>query len=450
MTDPKDINQLIGPTTRPVLHPYIVAAAYAIPIIVVFVSPLAAPALLLVIAVLLAIGAKLTGEPIMVRMQPGYWYWVLIAFALWALVSAIWSPDPKQTATKACLLALFASACLAAFAFTTSIGAWHHNRTRAVGIGVAFALVTLWVAIEVVTNQYVTRQLLELFPDYAASRAKHITWRDGRIVELSPTNINRRIALITLLYWPIIIMLWTLPPPRWRLWVIGLSGICLLGIIAASHHQSSQVAIAASALVFAAALVSSRLVRYGLATGLCLVLVVVVPLAKVPMSQGWHLAPWLFQSARERVVIWNYVATKTLERPIIGIGADASPTIKRKPQSRWLVETSGRTINVQNVRHPHNAYLQVWYESGAIGAILMALLGIAGLSAIARLNRIKPHRLGLPALYAHATVILALPAFSYSLWQPWLQAAMLLSIIIAAIALYSQPQDDGDGTSHTL
>ena len=450
MSESNHTNKLTESITAHSVRPSIITLGYAIPIIVLFVSPLAAPTLLLIIVALLVYGAKLLGEPITWRIKPRLWFWALIAFALWALISALWSPDPLRTATKAGLLALFASASLAALTSPTSIGAGHTNRARSIGIGVAFAVAVVWIAFEVFTNQYSSRQLLELFPDYAARFAKHITWHDGRVTGLSPTNINRRIAVLTLLFWPILLMLWTLAPARWRLWLIGSTGFCLMIVVAASHHQSSQVALAAGVLVFSAALISSHIVRYGLAIAWCLVLISVVPLAKVPINQGWHMAPWLFQSARERVVIWDYIARKTLERPVLGIGADASPTIKRWPDPRQFAKTPHRTIDLQKVRHPHNAYLQVWYESGAIGAVLMALVGLAGLGTVARFNRQHRHRYRMAALYAQVATLMALPAFSYSLWQPWLQATMLMSIIITAIALYLEPADKGNDTSQTL
>jgi O-antigen ligase len=66
------------------------------------------------------------------------------------------------------------------------------------------------------------------------------------------------------------------------------------------------------------------------------------------------------------------------------------------------------------IPHPHNIYLQTWYELGLVGAALLAAFGILLLARIARLNSVQR-----PFVFALFGVAAVQIGFSYNLWQTW-------------------------------
>ena len=77
--------------------------------------------------------------------------------------------------------------------------------------------------------------------------------------------------------------------------------------------------------------------------------------------------------------------------------------------------------------HAHNAYVQVWYEAGAVGVVLLLSIGLLVIGVISRTpQRVQPL---LSATFAsHALVA----AFGFSVWAPWLLSSFVLAAIFAS------------------
>tara|TARA_R110002126_G_scaffold70412_4_gene177228 strand:- start:1431 stop:2642 length:1212 start_codon:yes stop_codon:yes gene_type:complete len=121
-----------------------------------------------------------------------------------------------------------------------------------------------------------------------------------------------------------------------------------------------------------------------------------------------------------RLEIWTYVSELIKERPLFGYGLDASRPLNGE------MELAGYQIEKLPM-HPHNASLQIWLETGLIGAALLtcALVFLGGRIASAP---------GLTREQAVATVwvlvtYVTLVLFSYGVWQEWHQAAAALAVI---------------------
>jgi O-antigen ligase len=73
-------------------------------------------------------------------------------------------------------------------------------------------------------------------------------------------------------------------------------------------------------------------------------------------------------------------------------------------------------------RHPHNIYLQTWLELGAIGAMLLLIVGLAALWQM----RLLP-----PTIEASAYALFAVSGMiglsGFDLFQTWLLAALAIS-----------------------
>src|SRR5262249_46399529 len=147
---------------------------------------------------------------------------------------------------------------------------------------------------------------------------------------------------------------------------------CALAVpIGISEQDSSQIGLV-SLLILPLALFLPRAVVTGLAVAWCLGFVLVVPFDFLAFKAGLHEAEWLPRSARARIIIWEYTAERVLEKPWLGVGADSTPIVKAKVEAT-RDQPEGFVIRRTTGQHAHNLFLQIWYELGVFGAILVAI-----------------------------------------------------------------------------
>ncbi|MEM1088013.1 MAG: O-antigen ligase family protein [Pseudomonadota bacterium] len=141
-----------------------------------------------------------------------------------------------------------------------------------------------------------------------------------------------------------------------------------------------------------------------------------------------------------RIHAWDLVSTRVSEAPVVGHGLEATKswteTYAQQPaRMTEIVADTGMPETVWQFYsivpgHPHNMALQIWVETGLIGALLAALtcflIGV-------RLYQIGP----LPhiARYAGAGLVgaaFAFFTFSYSMWNEafWASVALAAAAII--------------------
>src|SRR5262249_7180484 len=114
-------------------------------------------------------------------------------------------------------------------------------------------------------------------------------------------------------------------------------------------------------------------------------------------------------SAEQRLAIWRRVTDVISQHPVEGSGIGALRTMREKIPSG---EFAGQFF-IPN--HPHNMILQLWAETGAIGAGLLALAVI-----FAGWRLPPPERLGVAAPRIAGLVggVTAL-VISFDLWNEW-------------------------------
>jgi len=189
-------------------------------------------------------------------------------------------------------------------------------------------------------------------------------------------------------------------------------------------QQSDQVAAAFGIVAFFMALALPRLTPILISFGLTAWLLV-APFATPILLANQHMVDALPLSWAARVGIWRYVCARIVEQPWIGHGIDASRAVTDRIQVREL--------NIRAVPlHPHSASLQIWFETGAVGAVLAAATLVAGGVALSRLfanNR--------PAAAAACATLASLGLVanvSFGIWQEWWEATMFIAAaLIAAI-----------------
>ena len=112
--------------------------------------------------------------------------------------------------------------------------------------------------------------------------------------------------------------------------------------------------------------------------------------------------------------------------PMLGAGISTARALHgRQPTSP---AGSARGIRRSTALHSHNAFLQAWYEAGAVGAALLLVLGLLSC------GRWRPRRArAQPYLYATFAASTLIGGSSFSLWQPWFMAALGLAAVFAGL-----------------
>jgi len=355
---------------------------------------------------------------------------MIIVFAGWAMLSAAWSPAYWHSLLKPVFMILITLAtwfALRTVSTATRPFAHYFGEGALTSIIVGYLLVTF----EILTDQLITRTVMSALPASHENLAKHVRVdEDGTVTRVTNANLNRRMAILTWMLWPGI-MLAIHDPSRIRraialTVVIGGAGV----ILAYGSHQSSQIAILGGALVYALASFNLAAMRNFVTGAWILALVLSIPLAMGLYKADLHNADWLFKSARHRVLIWSTTAEETLKSPILGVGADATRTAMHAAMKKGRGHQEIGHGMASYANHPHNAYLQVWYELGVIGATLFLAIGWFALRAISRMQPVLQ-----PSALAFVVTTSLLIAFSYSIWQTWFIGALGFAVVVFAIAI---------------
>jgi O-antigen ligase len=117
-------------------------------------------------------------------------------------------------------------------------------------------------------------------------------------------------------------------------------------------------------------------------------------------------------SLRHRFAIWDFAATRTMEKPILGWGLGTSRVVPGADGTTDLLRRGAETLPL----HPHNALLQMWLELGIPG-ILFALVAVVTI-----LSKITRYVSGRKELATALTVIFSatlIAELSYGIWQSW-------------------------------
>lgn len=345
-----------------------------------------------------------------------------LPFAVWALIAVAWAPDPLRGLEKSLfLIALVLHAIIIAKNFhrlDRSIVEW-----AARGLLAGLILGGLYVCFEIATRDGLTRLLLGHFPDISRAVSKHATIKDGVIVRISGAHITRASAVFCLFVCPALLAAALFTTGWMRRICYGMITLfaALIVFHPYTHSQTAQLVIAVGAATTALAIVATRLARWAVAAGLAACLFLVMPVAIALHAYELHENRDLSASVRARVSIWKDATDEVLKNPIWGAGTTSSRYIV-DPNKK---ERQGTNRGFHGRPHPHNAYLQTWYELGLIGILAFALLGYSLWRRIADVPRKA-------ALFAttHFAVCTTIIGPSYGLWQNWFQSAFVLSILI--------------------
>ncbi|MCB1521829.1 MAG: O-antigen ligase family protein [Hyphomicrobiaceae bacterium] len=348
------------------------------------------------------------------------------AIPVLALVSTLWSLDPGASASKGALLLLLLAA------FTLSYAAIRQtDRSILVYVlrGVAFGVVfgTAYLALELYGNGLFSRTMYNSFGwpfGIRVGPAGHLV-KDGRSVGLYAGALNRNTVVATALLFPVLLAFLLWRPRSWR----AVAGALVIWAFAAStimrsYSETSKLGLTVGTIVAVGAMLHWRtmllLVKATWFTACLLSLPAVFLFLNLGLQ---HHEPIKSLHQIQRLRIYESAATEYLKAPLIGVGARSSAVVQNWSDDQ---ESAASTNRARIQVHPHSVYLEAWLDLGAVGAVLLWLLGHRILTAIAR----QPRHLR-ELLLAHFATIAAVIAPSYSMWQLWFVAGALLSALIS-------------------
>lgn len=343
---------------------------------------------------------------------------VLVApFLAWAALSAVWAVESQLAVNK--IFALAAVALLAWLWFdagsqldANTSGAI--GRFVAIGVGIAIVLFLIEAATGAVIHRIMFYQ------------------RHGATVAMPLEILNRPLTLLALLLWPA--LLWLATRRHRALAVLFVVGTVVA--LAASQAGSVRLALVAGAAAAALAFMSPR--RVGTAIGVFAAALILAAPLLVLYGEGSTRVPELFptlpQSALHRLEMWEFVAGRIEERPLLGYGLDGARVLPGAAEPYRL--GGGQVMGL----HPHNAPLQVWLELGLPGAVLAAL-GL--LVTFRRIGAAARSRLSAAAGAGAGVTALTVASLSFGIWQTWWLASLVLAALLTAVVargVASSPQ----------
>lgn len=342
----------------------------------------------------------------------------LIVFVAYLFVNASWAPDLDASYTKAAsILGLVVAAFLIAAFFTLCTA--DEARVLATAaltglfIGVAFLLIEL--AFDQPIMRFVTNHIVALV-DISHKKARVI---DGEVVHMSTSLLNRSAMSLLVLLIPVLLFTSVLARPARDVAIAALAlggAICVL----ISASGTTNVALFLGAAVLALSALSLKAARVLLIVGWTIIILFAIPLSALPYELGWNRWTWVPPgSVAARVYIWKHMADEAEKHPIFGIGLRGARHLGvRLPADLKKLREDEPLADGRLVPHPHNIFLQVWLELGAVGAVIAFCVGLAALWQIGALPPLI--QAGANGLFAVSATV---GASGFELWQTWLFAS---------------------------
>lgn len=359
------------------------------------------------------------------------------ALALWMLAANLWSPNPdsiRHTAYVASLLALLVMA-----AARIARVARHDILFIVESAWVVFIAAVVAVVIDMMTQQTWKAALVSQFgftlDDAFTDRFVQHTAQGGPV--LNNAILSRNGFAIALLVWPMLLTARSILSRRYRMAASLLLAAISVATVFVLPQDAAKVAMIAGAITFAVAWFFPR-VALGVAIAVWVaVSLFAVPIAKIPHMLGVASETGMPYSFRERALIWTTIADAAAQKPIAGQGPSATATLAQQDLLSYRLDVPGATVpagaaieSKRSPNHPHNGFLEVRFELGLIGSLLLALAGAMSLWALRRL----PHDAMAYALATAAAGTTVLST-SFSLWSTSFAGALGFVILVTLFAL---------------
>lgn len=358
------------------------------------------------------------------KMPPAVYALMALVFVGWAALSDLWSPASRgfisghllegdfairAAGVRILLTALFG---MIAVAGALQIRQGTAQRSARVMLG-AFAVQGLLVAASAVIGGPVVAMIYGADALEQAKGAQNIARNANAFMIALPVLLAYLVAR-----------------PGWK-WRVVTAGLVLASIVSVIYDDTDS-ALIGIAFMLAAAAVVMLAPKTGYRWLLCMVAAYI---ASAPVLIGsavnliTQLGIQLPASFQSRVWSWQLVISKSVEKPIIGHGIGASKTWRDTyaDHPAWLAQLPDFWSVYPIVPgHPHNMALQIWAETGLIGAVLTALtLVVIGFRLPAPDTFRTDIRYAIAGLIG---VVVSLFSFSYNVWNDSFWASIILAV----------------------
>lgn len=200
-------------------------------------------------------------------------------------------------------------------------------------------------------------------------------------------------------------------------------GLLLIGAVLAAlfltHSRTTQAAAIAGVSAFFLTRLWPRIGKRVLES--CFALSLALPLiVATGFRFGLDALSHLPRTLLARIEIWDYMAHRISEKPLLGWGIGSSGKLPwSEPNGALYVFTN------QPAAHPHNAIIQLWVETGLWGLLGGISVGLWLFRAVGALEKnMRPYAYG--ALAFGGVLLMA----AYNLWTDSLWAAMALGVYL--------------------
>lgn len=243
--------------------------------------------------------------------------------------------------------------------------------------------------------------------------------------ELPEYLFNQAITIVSILGWFAVLFM----RARAGVWPAVLLGAVMLAAVGVSGNTSARVALAIGVASLPLFLLGGRPARrigmVVIAGAMLAMPVLVSQMANRPMIAD--KISRVGGSAKHRLVIWDYVTDKVVERPLFGWGYEASRRLEPPGDLATRVKFSRLPL------HPHNAPMQIWLELGLVGALFLTFFVARLFIAVERCPVKEAEKAVLSAMLVTTCVVASL---TYGIWQNWWIASLW---IIAALIHAAMP-----------
>ncbi len=270
----------------------------------------------------------------------------LLAAAFLALcwLSILWSIGPQQSLHGALQL----SAVLIAGLIVLSIHPRLHPHAPVIfaSLSMAICLGGLIFTVDILSGYQLT--------------FLHLGWGDSYMTY----KYNRGLDYLALVIWPV--LAWVVPRDKRRV-------LAMIALLAAPIALSPSGTARAAALVGLVAFMGMRW-KPDLSLQAIRATAMAIPallpfLLSIFADYRGKMASHIPTSGLHRLEIWDYMTHRIFERPLLGWGIQAAKMVPVSPEEiQHYVYADGVGI------YPHNQWLQIWVELGAVGMALCLVL----------------------------------------------------------------------------
>ena len=348
----------------------------------------------------------LAALPLVLSDGPWHLPWSSIKFhvawlpvALWFALTPLWAEDPAKAFERV--------VSIAGLAIIAAVALWPARRHR-----LALHLPKLALAGAIA----------------AAGLLLIVMQKPTLAGKTSVSDFNRCAISFAVAYWILLTRLRSPLAAAEKYLLIAALCACA-GAVLLSDTQSAMTGLIVGHAAMLLALVVPQTAFYVLSAStvaLTLLIRPIIGVLSMPLFQPVLDSSFMMRaSGGVRLNIWQDYLAMADDRFWHGYGPGTAPSLEIK--QHLVAAKGGAHESFLNFIHPHNAFVQIWFDMGAIGAIA-ASLGLAALFVVLR-KPLVTH----PALLGLTACIIMITTVSHGLYQTWWWALVALSAIYSCI-----------------